>query len=165
MAKIDLPSHSRLPGILHGIALAFLIIPFILMWFLRHERAPALFYGGWLVWAQGMAFLVVSARELHRQGRINDGEPTRLITSGVYRLVRHPLYFGIMLMYAAVMLFAQHRLVFLLEFAGMVFLYLLAIVEEKQAMARFGNDYRDYRETTPRFNIAVGIFKLLKRKS
>ena len=66
-----------------------------------------------------------------------------------YRFVRHPLYVGWTLAFCATpTMTAAHAL-----FAGALVLYMViaTIFEERDLVAHFGDEYRDYQRRTPRF--------------
>ena len=74
-----------------------------------------------------------------------------LATSGPYAHVRHPQYVAFILIMIG-FLFQWPTLLTLLMFPILVFAYLrLARAEEQDTLARFGEDYRRYMSTTPRF--------------
>ncbi len=71
-----------------------------------------------------------------------------LVTTGLYRLVRHPQYAALTLFGWGVLL-TWGRVVTALSFGLMLWLYnLLAHREEAECLARFGEAYRAYRERT-----------------
>jgi len=74
-----------------------------------------------------------------------------LVTTGPYRLVRHPLYSSAALAITGNSLVMANWFIF---GTGCLMLVLLAIrtrKEEENLIARFGNDYRDYMQRTGRF--------------
>jgi protein-S-isoprenylcysteine O-methyltransferase Ste14 len=74
-----------------------------------------------------------------------------LVTRGPYRWVRHPLYDAMALLTVAVAIIAANWFILL---TGAVVFALLAIrsrTEETNLLARFGEPYRAYKESTGRF--------------
>jgi protein-S-isoprenylcysteine O-methyltransferase Ste14 len=70
-------------------------------------------------------------------------EPT-FKTPGMYKIVRHPLYFGFIVMFwAAPAMTVGHLL-----FAAVTTAYIIVAIalEERDLIAQFGDDYRRYRE-------------------
>lgn len=74
-----------------------------------------------------------------------------LVTSGVYRYIRHPQYTGLVLLSIGMMAeWATLPLLILLPI--MVFMYVrLAKREEKDMIGEFGTEYREYMKTTKMF--------------
>lgn len=74
-----------------------------------------------------------------------------LVTTGIYRYIRHPMYGSLLLLNWGI--YFKHltwgRLV-LAGFASLM-LYLTARMEEKEDIAVFGDQYRDYIKRSKRF--------------
>jgi protein-S-isoprenylcysteine O-methyltransferase Ste14 len=98
---------------------------------------------GTLLSLVGLALVALGWHQIHRA----EG----LITTGLYRFVRHPQYLGIFLF----------TLGWLLHWPSLVTLFLwpvllaayfwLARLEERQAVEQFGSAYTDYAARTKRF--------------
>ncbi len=99
---------------------------------------------------------VVIVWAFHNLGRnLTDTVVTRkvhtLVFSGPYRWVRHPFYVGLAFFICAIWL-AMANWYFLVT--GVAVLSLLALrvpKEEAKLVERFGDDYRQYMQSTPRF--------------
>lgn len=110
--------------------------------------------GSMIEMALGYAFLVVGVllvirgwREVHRAKR-----EKRLATGGVYSMMRHPQYTGILLALFGEGVVHWPTLLTLALFPVMVGLYVrLAIKEEKDLLAAFGEEYLAYQRHVPRF--------------
>lgn len=78
--------------------------------------------------------------------------PKELVVRGLYRYVRNPMYVGILsILFGEALLFASWRL---LEYAAVVFLlfFLVVLVYEEQVLKqKFGESYRRYCKTVPRW--------------
>lgn len=75
----------------------------------------------------------------------------RLATSGPYARMRHPQYVGFVIIMFGFLL-QWPTLLTLIMFPILVLTYsFLAVSEEKDAVARFGEAYRSYMSSTPRF--------------
>jgi protein-S-isoprenylcysteine O-methyltransferase Ste14 len=113
----------------------------------------------WLRWS-GLAFGIASCWWMwwalsNLDRNITDTvfvrENARLVTSGPYAYVRHPMYVGIVLLIIAVSLLAANWFLLL---TGLVTFTLLAIrspIEERALEARFGDEYRAYVARTGKF--------------
>ena len=75
-------------------------------------------------------------------GKIRD-EP-QLIREGVFGIVRHPMYLGEILLYLAFLLFSPSLAAAVVWILVIAFLNIIARYEERQLLAHFGGEYRDY---------------------
>lgn len=107
----------------------------------------------WILLAASLVLASHGFSMLHRYGAPQAGiESTRqLVDQGVYRWIRHPLYFSLFLIGAGAWL--KHPdawgAVVLLALAGLV--AATARVEEGENLRRFGDAYRAYMSRTWRF--------------
>lgn len=73
----------------------------------------------------------------------------RLVTTGPYRWVRHPLYTVGIALFLAIALMAANWFILLWAVVALIAVRLVVIPrEEAQLVARFGDDYRRYRRGT-----------------
>ena len=78
---------------------------------------------------------------------VNNDQP--LVTRGLYRLIRHPVYLGDLVFFCAVGFSLANYLVILIECTIMVPSYLIRIAgEEKMMVSAMGKEYRDYMAET-----------------
>jgi protein-S-isoprenylcysteine O-methyltransferase Ste14 len=94
-------------------------------------------------------------------GRINRGRndptlfgfehTTNLITSGVYRFIRHPMYASLLYLTWGIALKKPALLILIYAAVTTILLYLTVRVEERENLAYFGDDYRRYMKHTKRF--------------
>lgn len=95
----------------------------------------------------GIGLFIQGWRELYRARQQN-----RLVTDGLYALVRHPQYAGLFLG-----LFGEGVVHWPTIFSVTLFpvivlaYYLLARREEKKVLAQFGDEYRAYQQRVPMF--------------
>jgi len=88
-----------------------------------------------------------------------------LVDRGPYALVRHPQYLAYILFVIVFVLQAQHPLVAILgSFTALLF-HRMAMREERSCARRFGGAYGDYARRVPRYNLAAGVYRWLRRKS
>ena len=76
---------------------------------------------------------------------------TELVTSGIYGLIRHPMYGSLLLVAWGVFFKKPGWLGGLLALAATVFLTLTARIEEGENLRYFGPAYRDYMSRTKMF--------------
>jgi methanethiol S-methyltransferase len=111
----------------------------------------ALFAAGWLT-VLACTFLIdhfdlFGIRQVYLYLRGRDHAPIAFRTPGLYRLVRHPLYLGwLMVFWAAPTMTVAH-----LVFAVMTTAYILVAIqlEERDLTHQYGDSYRKYREEIP----------------
>ena len=78
--------------------------------------------------------------------------PTRFVAAGPYRFVRNPMYLGGFVALAGAALWLQSVAVLLLASAFLFLFHLFVVFYEEPALeARFGQSYRDYRQTVNRW--------------
>ncbi len=82
---------------------------------------------------------------------VAEGRSDKLITEGIYDKIRHPRYVGILFEVSAFALFANYLAVYVVIIAAVPLLYLIALLEERELLARFGDEYQRYMMRVPRF--------------
>lgn len=88
-----------------------------------------------------------------------EGEPqlwgiertTVLVTSGIYRYIRHPLYSSLMLLSWGIVLKSPSWYDVLLGLAASVFLVATAWADERECISFFGDEYRQYMQRSRMF--------------
>jgi protein-S-isoprenylcysteine O-methyltransferase Ste14 len=149
-------------------AAVLLVSGFALLWTVGSPIWIPLLYVGWAVLLGAMALIALPLILLPRKGQAPRGggvtKTTAVVTTGVYGVIRHPLYLGWMLGYVALVLFAQQWLVGLVAVAGIAMVYLICVQEERRLLARFGEEYARYQRSVPRVNLVSGMVRLLRRR-
>jgi protein-S-isoprenylcysteine O-methyltransferase Ste14 len=136
--------------LLVAIALQF-ATPFALP---RTIFTPAIRVGGAALIVVGLALVVCARREFARRGQPTDpGHPTSaLVTTGVFAWSRNPLYLGGVCMLLGVALVANLPWMGVLLVPALVAChYLLIAPEERYLAAKFGEAYRVYAASVPRW--------------
>ncbi len=78
-------------------------------------------------------------------------EQPRMVTSGLFSLMRHPVYLGALIIYVGLLVLILSPLAFL-AFLGAILLYnWLALDEERRMLKVFGDQYQSYCQQTPRW--------------
>jgi protein-S-isoprenylcysteine O-methyltransferase Ste14 len=143
----------RLAGLGLWVAtLAYLIDPESVGW----AQLPIPTGARWLGGALGGLFIGLISWTLANLGKnLTDTVVTRtgatLITSGPYRLVRHPFYVSVGLLILAVTLLTANWFIGLSGLAVVILLVVRTPKEEQKLIERFGDQYRAYIETTGKF--------------
>jgi methanethiol S-methyltransferase len=99
-------------------------------------------------------FDLFGVKQVWRAFRGSAYEAPKFYTPGMYRLVRHPLYVGwLMIFWAAPTMTVAH-----LVFALMTTAYILVAIqlEERDLLDAFGRDYAEYRRRTPMLIPRIG---------
>ncbi len=78
-------------------------------------------------------------------------EDSRLLTEGVYGVIRHPRYVEVSVAVLAYALMANYVGGYLIWGATVACLLLIVPLEERELEERFGDSYRRYREEVPAF--------------
>ena len=76
-------------------------------------------------------------------------EEPQVITSGVFSIVRHPIYLGSILLYLGFILLSLSLLSALVWILIIVFYYMISRYEEKLLIQRFGSAYEEYKKKVP----------------
>jgi protein-S-isoprenylcysteine O-methyltransferase Ste14 len=114
-------------------------------WFADAGRPGPLL--SWIVLALSAVLAAVAGRQLRGGGRPERGiEPTTiLVTDGIYRHLRHPLYLSLLLLAAGVWLKSVSWASTGAAAATVLALGQTIRAEESELEAQFGQSYRDYR--------------------
>jgi len=101
--------------------------------------------------------------KFRKKGGVPKGEgfakTTKLVTTGIYSIVRHPQYLAGMLLGFSAILISQHWLVLILGIPFMIIFYIAGWDEDKSCTKKFGKEYEDYIKKVPRFNLISGLIK------
>lgn len=76
-------------------------------------------------------------------------EEPQVITTGVFSIVRHPVYLGLILLYLGFILLSLSLLSVLVWILIIVFYYMISRYEEKLLTQRFGSVYEEYKKKVP----------------
>ena len=98
----------------------------------------------------GLAVALVAALTLRRfySSTLVIREDHQLITHGVYRFTRHPIYLGALMVCIGVPVYASSLLGLLIMLALMPIVLNRIKMEERMLTAEFGDEHRRYKEAT-----------------
>ena len=104
---------------------------------------------GLVVFAFGLGFAIWGRIHIGRNwgSPMSQKDEPELVTSGPYRLVRHPIYSGILIAGVGTAVALDWRWLTATVLAGVYFLY-SATVEERYLTAQFPDDYPVYTRST-----------------
>jgi protein-S-isoprenylcysteine O-methyltransferase Ste14 len=110
---------------------------------------------GWIITAIGIAVGPVAGAGLFyrlRTAIIPVKPASRLVTSGIYRWTRNPMYLGLALIYAGIAILFDSLLALLLLIAVVAIIQVYVIAREEAYLERaFGDEYRAYRTRVRRW--------------
>jgi protein-S-isoprenylcysteine O-methyltransferase Ste14 len=153
----------------HYLSGALLLAQVALMWVLNASiDVKGLEYLAWAVWLGSAILLVVSMLTLRSKGQVQAGrscvETEVLVATGVYGVVRHPMYLGWILMHIAMVLFKPNWMIAILGIAGAACVYLFTVQEEARLCEQYGESYGRYMRAVPRFNLLAGTIRLFLKR-
>jgi protein-S-isoprenylcysteine O-methyltransferase Ste14 len=104
----------------------------------------------------GVGFALTGVYAFHRAGTtVNPMQPaatSSMVTSGVYRVSRNPMYVGLLLALAGWAVFLSHALPFLFLPAFVLYMNRFQIAPEERALsAKFGDEYEAYERAVRRW--------------
>jgi protein-S-isoprenylcysteine O-methyltransferase Ste14 len=139
--------------------LDFPLNPLVALSVIEPNDIEVLRYIGWIFWAIGIILVILSYRHIYVR------KAKTLVDSGIYAVVRHPMYLGwILSIFVATVFLYQHWVLLAIGIPGAASMYLIARQEELANIERLGDDYRRYMQEVPRMNLAIGIMRLLRRR-
>ena len=98
-----------------------------------------------------------------REGTIPRLQTNRLVTTGVYACMRHPMHLGL-LFFPLAFAFLLGSPTFILIVAPLemlLMIVLIKLIEEPQAEKKFGDSYRQYKKEVPFFNFSADCIRQL----
>jgi protein-S-isoprenylcysteine O-methyltransferase Ste14 len=115
----------------------------------------------------GMVFGALPVFEFRRKGGVRKGQSyihtTKLVDTGIYSVVRHPQYLTFIMWAIAGILLFQHWFVILLGIPVIPLTYVDLIKADKDAIGKFGENYKTYMKKVPRANFLLGIIRRLRK--
>jgi len=98
-----------------------------------------------------------------REGDIARMETNKLVTTGIYSCMRHPMHFGLLFFpWSAALILGSPS--FILAIAPLEILFILMMikfVEEPEAIRKFGDAYQKYQKQVPCFNLHPDCWRQL----
>jgi protein-S-isoprenylcysteine O-methyltransferase Ste14 len=125
------------------------------------------YFGVGLYVFSGIVFGMLPVFEFRKKGGVKKGQSyihtTKLVDTGIYSVVRHPQYVTFMLFAIAGMLLFQHWIVILLGIPVIPLTHIDLIKADKDAIDKFGDDYKAYMKKVPRANFLLGIIRRFRK--
>ncbi len=115
----------------------------------------------------GLVFGLLPVIEFRKKGRVRKGKSyihtTKLVDTGIYSIVRHPQYVTFMLWAIAGMLLFQHWVIVLLGIPIFPLTYIDLVRADRDAIEKFGDEYKAYMKKVPRANFLLGIIRQFRK--
>jgi protein-S-isoprenylcysteine O-methyltransferase Ste14 len=115
----------------------------------------------------GIAFGLLPVFEFRKKGGVEKEQSyihtTKVVDTGIYSVVRHPQYLTFIMWGIAGMVLFQHWIVILLGISIVPLTYVDLIKADKDAIEKFGEDYKAYMKKVPRANFLLGILRRFRK--
>jgi len=115
----------------------------------------------WILLFISIGFVLAGVMTLKKKGKQQNirqeenlyvfEKTSELVTSGIYKYIRHPLYSSLFLLTWGILFKHPDWILLNVAIFASVFLFLTARADEKECISFFGNSYRKYMRTTKRF--------------
>jgi protein-S-isoprenylcysteine O-methyltransferase Ste14 len=127
-----------------------MVVSFVYAVFLPLQLGTTWLYAGLLIYLFGIVFTIAAILNFATSPK------DKVITKGLYRFTRNPTYIGMILMQIGLGIACSSWLYLLLTVVLMIILNAVSPSEERYCLYRYGDDYRKYKNSTPRW---IGIPK------
>lgn len=110
-------------------------------------KTNILTYIGLCIMMPALALFIIARIQLGSSFQVS-AEASKLVTGGIYKKIRHPIYlFGLLFILGVILVF---QMPFLLIFwIGLIFLQMKRIKNEEKVLEKaFGEEYRSYKKDT-----------------
>jgi len=90
---------------------------------------------------------------LKREGKpsVNFENTSLLVKTGIYGLIRHPLYLSVFLLGTGIMMKNPEPVQLVLGIVNLLAVWITSRIEENEMIAKFGDEYRQYMKHTKMF--------------
>jgi protein-S-isoprenylcysteine O-methyltransferase Ste14 len=118
---------------------------------------------GFVLYVPAGIFIFGSMIELHRRGEAGDRDAlslsgtTVVVESGVFRVVRHPMWLGMSIWSVALILVSQSVTGIVLGIVAINLFRMASVKETEFNIGKFGAPYREYMERVPMLNFFRGL--------
>ena len=87
----------------------------------------------------------------HGKSETSFENTTNLVSNGIYKYIRHPLYCSLFMLGTGIMMKNPASLQLIAGAVNVIAVFFTAYIEEGEMKRRFGEDYRNYLRTTKMF--------------
>ena len=110
---------------------------------------------GYIILGIGALFFILSVFTLRKKGT------SHVVDSGIYGIVRHPMYLGGMMMFFSHIFFGQNWIVVISTVIAIMCCYFIIKSGDQRNIEKFGEDYKIYMQKVPGMNFFAGIVRLI----
>jgi protein-S-isoprenylcysteine O-methyltransferase Ste14 len=133
----------------------------------NHAGLTGLLVVGWSLLVVAMLLGWRARVDFQAKGKAPDDgswlHTTTVVDTGIYGLVRHPMYLSFMIISLSLVCLAQHWLGVILGSILIALLYYDMVREERSSTTKFGQAYQDYMQRVPRMNLLLGLVRAAQR--
>ena len=113
---------------------------------------------GFIILPIGIIFLALSLTA-HSKKTTN-----KIITTGIYGIVRHPMYLGAIIVFVSHIFFSQSWITIISTIIAIICCYLIIQSEDQKNIEKFGPPYQTYIKKVPQINFITGIVRNMQNK-
>jgi protein-S-isoprenylcysteine O-methyltransferase Ste14 len=147
------PPLIALGGVVLGFLLDWLMPAYLLATILSPWAQGLL---GGILMAAGAAIAIAGrARFIEAGTNVNPWKPSlRITTTGIFQYLRNPMYAGLLLVLGGIgVAFASDWTLAMVLPVALILHYGVVLREERYLEAKFGDEYRHYKDSVPRWGI------------
>jgi|GEM_PF-1199615 len=140
-------SYYSLPSIIQKIYVVFFVGPLFAAPFFQQKTfvcaLPGFHPAGIIVLLTGLVFITASFFKIGVVPAIK--RKSELSTTGIYGIVRHPIYAGTILVFSGLILYFQPVIPALYIPVSIMLYFCMAVSEEKDLIISYGDEYLSYK--------------------
>ena len=144
-----------------------LVAQITLAFFFKSDYFPVAKNIGWGFIFVSAVFGILPIITFRMKGRVEKEKSymhtTKIVTCGIYSVLRHPQYMAGILINIGIIIISQHWLIAVIGITAIVLNYFDALRADQNLVVRFGEEYSNYMKEVPRLNFIAGIIRLIKR--
>ena len=148
------PQYNKQEKIFLTILMVTIFVSFIYSIFLPLKLSITWFYAGLFIYLVGIIFLTIAVVNFATT------PVDKPVTKGAFRISRNPIYVGWFLIYISIGIACGSWFFLLIAMVFIILQHILVITEERMCLEKFGNEYREYMNKTPKW---IGIPKSGKK--
>jgi len=128
----------------------------------HHYWADLVQIPGFVLYGLGIYLVASSFHALATQGRAKGKDfttTTKLMQTGIYGIVRHPMMLGVALWSVGMMLVFRSLISLFMGSICVALFFLASVLETKHNAMKFGQAYRDYSARVPMWNLFARLWR------